>query len=253
MNMMIKGIIMGFIVVLPGMSGGTLLLIMGIYEKLLKDLSRLRLLPWLPFIVGAGGGIILSGMALTWLFQAYRDLFSTFLLGSVLASIKAVLGTNYHVNPSRMFLFISGAALGLVMADAPIGLVNEAMAPGVGLLFIGGAVASAAMLIPGIPGSSVLIVLGIYDHILNSLATLEWINLSVFAVGAIAGIFGLANALDKFYSRYRALVGWFFSGLIIGSGRMLLPASLVNPVALVVAGIAGFALVWWWGDKKASA
>jgi putative membrane protein len=108
-------------------------------------------------------------------------------------------------------------------------------------------------MIPGIPGSSVLIVLGIYDDILHSLATLDWINLVIFSVGTLAGIFGLANALDKFYSRYPALIGWFFSGLIIGSGRMLLPTGVGNPVSVVIAAIAGFALVWWWGDKKISA
>jgi putative membrane protein len=136
--MILKGIILGFIVVLPGMSGGTLLLIMGIYQKLLRDLSNLKLLPWLPFILGAVGGVFLSGMALSWLFLAYRDLVSAFLLGSVLASVKAVVGQHFQATTSRVLLFIAGAILGLVMATAPIGIVNEAIKPGIGLLFFRG-------------------------------------------------------------------------------------------------------------------
>lgn len=252
MDMIIKGIILGFIVVLPGMSGGTLLLIMGIYEKLLRDLSRLRILSWIPFIFGAGGGILLSGIALTWMLQEYRDIVSAFLLGSILASVKPVLGEHFQFSTLRTVLFLVGGALGLLLAGEPIGIVDEMVAPSLGLLFFGGAVASAAMLVPGIPGSSMLIVLGIYDSILRSLARLDWVTLVVFAAGAVVGIFGLANALDKLFTRYRAPLGWFFAGLIIGSGRMLLPA-FDTPVLIVLAMVVGFSAVWIWGDYKINA
>lgn len=246
-----KGLVLGIIVVLPGMSGGTLLLILGMYKKLLADLSRLRILPYIPFVVGAAGGIYISGMTMTYLFLAYRNLASALLLGSVLASIRAVLGNNPAPNLTRVLIGLLGVVVGYLMAGEPMGLIAGAPETGALLLVLGGAIASATMLVPGIPGSSVLIVLGIYDNVLRYLAELNFVRLGFFALGSLVGIFALANVLDKLYSRHRLAIGWFFSGLIVGSVKMLLPTAPFNLLPLVAAFAIGFALVWVWCDYRA--
>jgi putative membrane protein len=237
MQMVFKGIITGIIIILPGMSGGTLLLLLGLYEKLVADLSRLRILPWLPFVAGAAGGILVSGAAFSWL------------LGCILASIRAVLGEHYRPNYRRVLLFLLGAAIGFILAGEPMSMVEDTVRPGIGLLLIGGALACAAMILPGVPGSSVLIIMGIYDDMLQALADFDWRVLMVFVLGAAIGAFGLSNALDNIYSRYRASISWLFSGLILGSARMLIPGNWDNPLPIIILAAAGFALVWWWGEK----
>ena len=249
MMMIFKGLITGLVIVLPGMSGGTMLLLLGLYEKLMGDLSRFRLLPWIPFVFGAIGGILLSGWAFSWLLESYTAVVSAFLLGCILASIKAVLGENYRPNLKRIIVFAIGLALGLLLADAPMYMEVNAAAPNPGLLLICGALASATMILPGIPGSSVVIIMGLYDDMMKALAELDWVTLGIFLIGAAIGIFGLANALDNIYSRYRATISWLFAGLIIGSGRMLVPASFASPALLLIVGAGGFALVWWWGSS----
>lgn len=249
MELLIKGLITGLVIVLPGMSGGTMLLLLGLYEKLIKDLSRLKLLPWLPFALGTAGGILLSGVTLAWLLEKYTAIVAAFLLGSILASVKAVLGENYRPTVSRVTLFVLGAVSGFLMANEPMGMVENAARPGMLLLLLGGALAAVAMILPGVPGSSVMIILGIYDDVFTALGSLDWLTLVLFLAGALIGIFGLSTALDKIYTRHKAPISWFFSGLVLGAGRVLLPASLDNPIPLLLAAAAGFALVWWWGDK----
>lgn len=249
MQMLIKGLITGFVIILPGMSGGTLLLLLGLYEKLMHDLSRLKLLPWLPFAAGVAGGILLSGFAFSWLLDSYTPFVLAFLLGCILASVKAVLGEHYQPSLRRIVLFVIGAAIGLVLAGEPMGLVEDSVRPSIGLLLIGGALACTTMILPGVPGSSVLIIMGIYDDMFRALAELDWVVLIIFAIGAVVGVFGLSNALNKIYTRYRISVSWLFSGLIVGSARMLIPTSLDNPILIILLAVTGFTLVWLWGKR----
>lgn len=249
MQLLIKGLITGFVIILPGMSGGTLLLLLGLYEKLMHDLANFRLFSWLPFLVGAVGGILLSGVAFSWLLDAHTPIVLSFLLGCILASVRAVLGGNYRPTLRRVVLLAVGAVIGFILASEPMSIVEETTRPGMGLLLIGGALACTTMILPGVPGSSVLILMGIYDDMFVALAELDWLVLLVFGLGAVIGVFGFSNALDKVYSRYRASISWLFSGLIIGSARMLVPTEFDNPVLMVGLGIAGFSLVWWWGEK----
>lgn len=249
MQMFVKGIITGTIVVLPGMSGGTMLLLLGLYEKLVADLARLRLIPWLPFALGGAVGLLISGNAFSWLLQSYASFVSAFLLGCVLASIKSVLGEHYRPNFRRVLLFLVAALIGFLLASEPMAMVDDTARPGISLLLIGGALATAAMIIPGVPGGSVLIIMGIYDGMFRALRDMDWLVLSVFALGAVIGVFALSNAVDNIYSRYRGSLSWLFSGLIIGSARMLIPVSWSSPLILFLLAAGGFALVWWCGKR----
>lgn len=250
MGTFIKGVITGFTIVLPGMSGGTMLLILGLYENILSDISKFRLLRWLPFALAVMVGVLISGKVFTTLFVAYRDLTVSFLMGSIIASVKAVIG------PAPKFTFFNGLWLllgltvGFLLAGEPVGFFEPEQGVNWILLFVGGALATAAMLIPGIPGSSVMIIMGIYDKVLSYLANMTLLPLFVYLVGGFVGLMSLAKLVDAFYARYRVPVSWFLSGLIVGSVRAMLPSGYVP--GIVVAFIVGFALVWVWTSIKTS-
>ena len=95
----IKGVLIGMIIILPGISGGTFLFALGLYEELMKALAHLRLMPCLPFAIGTGAGILLSGWVFNWLFMKLPTIILAFLLGCILASIKAVLGKDFYPHP----------------------------------------------------------------------------------------------------------------------------------------------------------
>ncbi|HHX76905.1 MAG TPA: DUF368 domain-containing protein [Firmicutes bacterium] len=244
---LLKGLILGFVIVFPGMSGGTLFVIFGIYEQLMYDIARLNIRPYLPFVSGAVLGIYSGGYALSFLFAHYRDLSAAFLLGCLLASLKVLLGDKPAPNGSRLATLFLGAALTFIFASEPLALLKESGNPSALLLFVGGALATAAMIIPGLPGSSVLIMLGIYDNILFSLRELACLNLFFFLSGSILGIFFLARLFDGIFERHRVIISYLFSGLILGSARVVLPLEWNIPVLFPLA--AGFVLVWFWGGK----
>lgn len=249
MGLVIQGIILGFIIVLPGMSGGTVFLIFGFYEQMVKDLLRLRLRPYLPLAGGILLGIFGGGFTFAFFFENHRDPTVAFLLGCLLASIKAVLRDCCPKGcKNRFTMMFLGALIGFFLVAEPLGSGIETENASWWLLMIGGAFSSAAMIIPGIPGSSVLILLGLYDTMLFSIKDLQIWNLLFFGVGSLLGIFLLLNLLGKLYEQYRAQVSYFFAGLILGSSRAIMPSG-ANPLVVFLFA-AGFLLVWIWIGKE---
>ncbi len=247
----LQGVLLGFVIVMPGMSGGTALIILGIYERLVGDLARLRLAPHLPLIFGLVFGVYLGGMAFARLLIFYRDITAAFFLGVILASLKVILQGRPVLRYDSMLALLAGLGIGYMMAGEPIGLVARTEVSPF-LLFFGGAIASAAMLVPGVPGSAVLIVMGIYDDMLFFLNDLNLPYLFIFGIGGVAGIFLLARVLAKYYERYQHFLSFLFAGLIGGSVRILLPQ--VVDAGVVFALLAGLFLVWRWsgtGDAGA--
>lgn len=244
----LKGVLLGFILVLPGMSGGTVFVIFGIYEDLVRDLVRLRLKPYFTLFGGMLIGIYISGSLFSLFFQTYRDETVIFLLGCLLASIRAVLKGYYDIKISRFVFFLAGVALGFLLGADPIGGTVSIEEVGLTYLFVGGALASATMVLPGLPGSSVLIAMGIYDTVLFYLSELIWTRLIVFGAGSLAGMVLLVKLLEKIFNMYRGLISYFFAGLILGSSRALIPNdfSLLMPILFII----GFTAVWVWSGKS---
>ena len=245
-----QGLILGLIIVLPGMSGGTAFLILGLYDKVVKDFSRFHILPYLPLFGGGLIGIFLGGLFFAFLFAFTRDITSSFLLGALLASLRIVLQDRPRFSLQRLLILLAAVFLGLYLARDPLTLTDATMDINLPLLFTSGAVASATMLIPGISGSSILIIMGVYDEALFFLKELVFFKLLVLAAGGVTGFFLLARFMEKIYFNYKEPVSFFFAGLIIGSSKALLPYNWHPPV--ILAFLAGLALVWWWGGRCCS-
>ncbi|KUO51185.1 MAG: hypothetical protein APF76_16990 [Desulfitibacter sp. BRH_c19] len=252
MKMAIQGLLLGFIIVLPGMSGGTVFLIFGIYEQLMRDLSKFNLKPYLPMGLGLLLGVYLGGLGFSLFFELHRDATVVFLLGLLLASVKPVVEScpkpDKKSLTSTALAVVLGIVIGYVLVFEDIGAINLDLNINWFLLVIGGALATAAMMIPGIPGSSILIIFGVYDVILFSIAELNLFNLSMFGIGSILGIFLLANTLNIIYTNHKMLISYFFAGLIIGSSKGLLPSSF-EPVYLLLFAL-GFTMVWKFSAKR---
>lgn len=248
-KLFVKGLFVGLVVVLPGMSGGTLILILGLYEILMRDLSRFRILPWLPFVFGLAGGMLISGRIFSWFFSSYTNFIMGFLLGCILASIRSVLGEKVTFSYKKLVFLVIGLISGFLLSGSANLSIGSSVQPNLLFVFLIAALSSAAMILPGVPGSSVLIIAGIYDNVMHALASLDWPVLLVFAAGGVVGAFALANIFNKLYTRYRAVLSWTFAGLIIGSGRMLIPSSFDRPLIYIVLCITGFALTWLWESR----
>ena len=254
----LKGSFIGAALVLPGLSAGTVILILGFYRQFLEDLSSLRFKPYLPMLAGAVIGVLLGVSVISYLLTAHNQAIMAFLLGMLLASVPTVLncrqnasladipiGTVKTGNPERsgseqlasrpkgtltlkeiawpVFLGVAGFLITWFIICEPTRTFNVFPPGGMLHFFIGGTLASATMLLPGVSGSSILIILNLYDRVIFAITTWQWLSLLSMGAGFIIGLLGLARLLSALYRRYHTAISFLLAGLILGSTRILLP------------------------------
>lgn len=249
MKSFFQGLLLGVTVILPGVSGGTALIILGLHEQVLTDLASLRIRPYLTFGLGTAISLFLWAFFFQRLLISYPPLLYAFLLGALWASAPLVLKYSKQGRFSwkkPVYLF-AGALVGWLAAVEPLAKLTLNNTESLAVLFLAGAISSATMLIPGISGSAVLLILGLYEDILHILRYFQLLPLAVFSSGCIVGIVGLAKVLLLFYRRFQTFSVFFTAGLILGSGRTLFPSE-ISP-AVVLAAVCGALTVSLWGRK----
>ena len=239
-----SGLTMGAADVVPGVSGGTMAFIMGIYEELVEALKsfnwRLLLLlarfrfrdaiaaiPW-RFLVVLGAGIVAAVLVLAgplgWLLDHQPMPLFAFFMGLVLASIVTVAARlRWSVTAGVCLLAGAGAGWWLV------GLVPMAMPHDAVTLFLSGAAAITAMILPGISGSFVLLILGQYEHAIDAVRDREFLALLPLAAGAVFGILAFVRVLSWLLRRHRQITIALIIGFMAGSLRRIWPFKEVVP------------------------
>lgn len=247
MTSLLQGLFLGLSIVLPGMSGGTVIVILGIYERIINDISRINLKPYGILTLGVAAGIFIGGQVFAQLFLLYRNSTAAFFLGIIIASIRAVFKNRPAPTPGRVLILFAGLVIGLLMVREPLFIMgkSEILWP---VLIISGALASATMLIPGVPGSAVLIMMGIYDDVLFYLKEFLIGELLLFGVGSLLGLILCARILEKVYFRFQAFFAFLFAGLIAGSSRAVIPTEWGLMEVLLF--LAGFCLIWFLEGKR---
>jgi len=248
------GVLFSLSIILPGISGGTVLLVLGFYEKVLDDLAAFRFRPYITFGFGTLTGLFLWAFFFQKLIKSYPPLVFSFLLGALWASAPLVLKHNAQTLHDLLFkkivFLLCGILTGWLFAiKNPAELLSESPQSLI-ILFGAGAIASATMLIPGISGSAVLLMLGLYDDVLQLINLAKLVPLLVFATGCIGGILGLARVLLHLCRRYQMFFSFFTTGLILGSGRALFPAEI--NLTVVLFAVCGAVMVSLWGKKLKS-
>ena len=240
----LKGFCMGAADVVPGVSGGTMAFILGIYERLLRairafDIGLLRLLvkPDLPaavrhtdlcFLLALAAGIACALFVFTRvvplpvLIQTDPvPVFSLF-FGLVAASIVVLLRHIGRFDVTGGVLIALGAALGLLIVN----LVPMETPDAGWFLFLSGAVAITAMILPGISGSFVLLMLRKYAYVFDAIGRLDFTVLIPFALGAVCGLILFTRVLVWLIGRFRTGTLLMITGLLIGSLWLIWPFQL---------------------------
>ncbi|MGM0652439.1 MAG: undecaprenyl phosphate translocase family protein [Bacillota bacterium] len=276
----LKGTFIGAALILPGLSAGTVIVILGFYREFLEDLSNLRFKPYLPMLAGAIAGALLGISVISYLLAVHNQAIMAFLLGMLLASVPTVLNCQQKIGFAKrtnLPIINSPAALqsGRLKLRAAakkfvwptfIGFVGFIITwfiiceptrtftvfPSGGLLhfFIGGTLASATMLLPGVSGSSVLVILNLYDDVIIAVTSWQWLKLFSLGAGFIVGLFGLARLLSALYRRYQTAISFLLAGLILGSTRILLPGKYTP--AFFLFALLGILTISYFTRKSAS-
>ncbi|MCR9277511.1 MAG: DUF368 domain-containing protein [Pseudomonadaceae bacterium] len=276
-GLLARGFAMGVAELVPGVSGGTIALITGIYDRFISALAGLSPLllkhlkddglinVWrrydLGFLATLAAGMALAVLLLSGLLHValveQPMLVWGFFFGLICASIL-MLGRD--VLPRDRLYVVAGVLLGLALIALPSLSGNE----GLGVLLIGGMLAISAWMLPSISGSFVLVLLGLYDRVIAALATFNITEIAVFALGCLAGLMISARAVRWLLQRFSGRLMALLVGLMLGTLPRLWPwqvdtvlmspaqytqtvgpAQLTLTVVAIVAGcIAIFALGW---------
>ncbi len=241
---LLQGIAIGIAVILPGLSAGTVILILGFYKQFIDDLSRFRLRPYLPHLIGAAAGALAGARVIGYFLTNHADLLLSFLLGMIVASVPVILMHEGKIIKPRLWPLLSaGAAAALAWflfcnptpgwTALPEGSYHH--------FFVAGAVAAAAMILPGVSGSSALVMMNLYDEMILAVNHWQWCRLALFSAGALVGIFVLARLLAALYRRHHDIVSFTLAGLLLGATRSLLPSAFSLPA--LTAALSGAAAV----------
>lgn len=261
----IKGMIIGIANVIPGLSGGTIAVAMGIYDKIIYAVNNIFKNPkesiklvW-KYVIGMAAGVLLALIAITKLFELFRLPTTAIFIGLVLGSIPMIADKikNQKISIIDIGLFIFTIGILIVLPLFSTGAVKT-LTYSVGsmiMLFIIGIIAAATMIIPGVSGSMMLMIMGYYESILNLMTdtvkaffTLDMAtfgsNLLLvlpFAVGVILGIVVIAKFIQIVLNKYTKTVFIAILGMILASPfGMILELSDVKftPVSIIISLIA---------------
>jgi len=235
-----RGFAMGSADVVPGVSGGTMAFILGIYEELInsiRDIASLNTarllmgfklkqafdeLPW-RFLLALGIGIFLAILSLAkfleYMLENQPVMIWSFFFGLVLASIITVSKKIKHWQVSRVIGLILGAvAAYLIVGMVPLETPNDPW-----FLFLSGALAICAMILPGISGAFILVLLGKYEYVLSAVNDRDFVTILIVAAGAVVGIVTFAQILGWLFKRYHDVTVAILMGFILGSLRKIWP------------------------------
>ena len=261
---------MGSADIVPGVSGGTIALITGIYAHLVEAISNIKfgfikpllkadfkgfwnqLLDeidfkfFIPLVLGIGVAFLTLAKVVTYCMDAHTALTYSFFLGLIIASAVILFRKLNEINLKNIVFAIIGAVLTFIFVSLNPIAANHSLI----VLFISGMIAICAMILPGISGSFLLLLLGQYKYMLNALHQLHIVEIIVFVAGALIGILGFSKILNYLLKNHEEITMAFLIGVMVGSLRV--PAvEIVNSTGLnfgallpcLIVAIIGFAII----------
>lgn len=236
----LKGMAMGAADVVPGVSGGTIAFISGIYEELLTSISSINFSTlklfktggvkavWKAingsFLLALGIGIFTSIVSLakliSWLLENKPIMVWSFFFGLVLASILYIGKQITRWSALTVILFILGALIAFYITTLEP-LISENSSPL--FMFLAGALAICAMILPGISGSFILVLLGAYKPVLDAIHNRDFKIIAVLGTGAVIGLLSFSKVLKWLFSHYKNFTLAVLTGFILGSLNKIWP------------------------------
>jgi putative membrane protein len=233
------GVCMGIADLIPGVSGGTIAFISGIYDRFIfsiKTVSNSSLTLFLKgrikeafsiipfgFLIPLFAGILLAVFSMANVFSYLLDNYSSFVFsfffGLVFASIFIVIKSIHKYSHGILFSFIVGVVLGWVVT----GLIPVQTPHTPVLIFLSGAIAITAMILPGISGSFLLIIMGKYEQILQAVVDRDIVTLAIFIVGIVVGLALFSRFVNYFLRHHHNVSIAVLSGMMLGSIRAIWP------------------------------
>ena len=261
----LKGICMGIADIIPGISGGTIALITGIYERLVHAISSvdLRFIShfikrdfdgakksirnidfqlFIPLLIGIGLAIILMSRVMDYFLHNFEASTYAFFFGLILASAVLLYRKVEGFSVKIMLFSITGFLVGFFFT----GLATLQIGHSLPIIFVSGMIAICAMILPGISGAFILLLLNQYEYMLSVLKDFQFLEIFIFIIGALIGILAFSRVLDRVLRKYKSYTLAFLIGLMLGALRLLyenIESSIDSIWPVVISGLLGFFII----------
>ena len=212
------GLFIGLAELLPGISGATVALMFGVYEKLLSFINKLEGFNIIiPLIIGMIISVIGFSNVIAFLFKNFESSFNL-AIGVLMIGYGLVL---CYQNLSKIFpsllLFSLFALIGIVVSE----FLDSSVEVNNFLLIVYGFIAFSFLIIPGISGSAFLVAIGIYNLIINAISDFDFSILVPFGIGMLISLMIIPRLIEKLISKYQHTILLLFAGIIFGSGLVI--------------------------------
>lgn len=235
-----KGIFMGIADAIPGVSGGTIALLLGIYEELISTISGLNFSLitklknngfksfWeslngnflITLVLGIGISLILFVKISANLLTSHPLYVWSFFLGLILATVYVIYKLIESWNLVNIISTLLMIAFSIILTSDSLNISDDT---NLFYILICGIIASSAMILPGISGSLILVILGVYKILVEALDNLDVKIISSFIVGALIGVISFSKILKWLFNNYKSLAYSIMLGLVIGSIEKIWP------------------------------
>lgn len=261
----LKGFIIGSSMSVPGVSGGTMAILLGIYDKLISSISHFmkdlkgNIIFFIKFCFGAGIGIFTLSKLINWLLDKVPLPVSFFFLGAVIGGVpslyKKVKTKDSKSTASSIIYFLLGLGIVISIGFIPTGSINITSGSGLVhyiMLLVTGIIIALALVLPGISTSHMLLVLGMYDSMLLAIENYDFVYLGIIGIITVIGIFLTTRPIEWTMNKFPRQTYCVVIGFVIGSTfeifrDKIIPAIPANAdytwwIVSVIASIITFAL-----------
>ncbi|AJD90102.1 hypothetical protein JMA_07850 [Jeotgalibacillus malaysiensis] len=252
-----RGMAMGASDVVPGVSGGTIAVLLGIYDQFINALSGITTREWkkhLPFLITLGAGMGVSIIALSnlieWLLEVHPQptyFFFIGLIGGILPYLLKESNAKENFKGKHIAMLVAGAVIVLIIGfsnpSEDGAIITNLTVPNMALLFGSGILASSAMMLPGISGSFLLLVIGVYNTAISAVSNFNIPVIALIGAGVAFGFIFTSKLIRYLLNRYPVMMYAFIIGLVFGSLFVVYPGLALtagNIVMCMVTLAAGF-------------
>ncbi|MCD5390254.1 DUF368 domain-containing protein [candidate division NPL-UPA2 bacterium] len=235
----LKGLFMGTAGIIPGISGGTIALITGIYERLLHSLSKINFKfisyflkgdfnranknirnidfeLFIPLLTGIGLALLFISNIIRFFLQNFTAVTYAFFFGLILSAGVLLYKKAGGLSVKNTLFLI----MGFLFAFLFVGLAGLQIGHSLPIIFLSGIIAICAMILPGISGAFILLFLNQYEYMLFVLGNLRFLEMFTFGFGALIGILSFSRVVNYVLNRHKSLTMFFLIGLMLGALRL---------------------------------
>jgi putative membrane protein len=246
-----RGALIGLAEIIPGVSGGTIALIVGVYERIIMSASnfvrlKFRQVEWLlvlPLLGGMFAAIFLGAAIIEPLLTAYPTLVLAFFAGLIAASLRLPYMMASEKWGAKNFAIATAAALLAAAATLLPEVESVSLAPW--QISLSAAIAVCALVVPGVSGSYLLLSLGVYGPTLTAVNDLDLVFLGWFVLGAVLGLGAFVNLLRWLITKHREYTFTVITGLMAGSLLGLWPWGFQAGTPVSPEGLPLYEILWF--------